>query len=293
MDTSYESNYKKSVHEVYHYIGMKRYQKAMDILMSLLEEKPNDADLLYLRAYCLHKTDCYQEALECCNEALSHGFSIDEGNYLLGKIYMEMNRYVQAEQCFLEALRLNPQAAKVMAIYGYLMLLTGNEKKAERLFDEALRLEPDNEVVLHYRFHYYLAKGKHSEQVQTLGQFIDSSDNEVSKFVKAGLHDLFQKNYKSSRENFRQAFLLEPTNKSILGILEEVDRKSHFLYFPHRVIERMGGPAMLWVSAVVLIGLLRLLNQEEIAGITALVYISIAVYTWITPGIYKLFFKPR
>lgn len=290
---SYDYFFEKELQEVYHYINIRRFSHAKDKLFDLLSQNPNDGKLLYLSATCFFALDNHDEAIRYCKQALESGFPAESCNYLLGKIYTGLKRYAEAEKCFLEALRIDPQDADVIAAYGYLMLKTGIDKKAEQLLNEARRIDPDSTEVLRYCFYYYIAKNKGKERLMIMERYLQVSDDEVSKLVKIGLSEILNGNYKSARESFRQAYLLDPQNKDLLTLLEEVNTDSNIIFAPLRLIEKVGGPAVLWVSFIITALILRALKQYTIASIIAIVYISLCVYSWVATGIYKIITKRR
>ncbi|MGE5577098.1 MAG: tetratricopeptide repeat protein [Syntrophothermus sp.] len=270
---------------------MGRFEQAGKKLEQMLADSPNDGHLLYLMAICLYGSDRNEEALASCTEALNNGFSVERCNLLLGRIYVGLKKYVEAEECFLTALRVNPRNAEAIATYGFLMLKTGHDRKAAQLMDEALRLDPDNETVLHYNFYRHLAADKRDEQLQILKRYLQTSDSEVRKLVKIGLSDWFRNDYKSARENFRQAYLLDPTNVDILSILQEVTRQSHILFLPHRLVAKIGGPVVLWMIFITLTVILVRLNLDSVTIAVMLIYLLYVIYSWMAPIVYKILVK--
>jgi len=285
--------FQKTLNEARHYYELGRYEQALAKLDHLLSISPNDGYILYLRAGCLFYLDRYDEAIDYCNQALTNGFSVTECSYLLGQILMATNRYAEAEECFLAALREDPQRADVMAAYGYLMLKTGYDKKARKLLEEAISVDPSDEVVLHYKFFYHLAKDKRGDQIEVLEKYLQSCDSEVRKLIKIGIMEAGSGNYKAARENFRQAFLLDPTDEHILSLIQDLEKSSSILYFPQRIIERIGGPAVIWLGMVVTLLILLGLGLSKAAGIAAIIYIVICIYSWVVPLLYNVIAKRK
>lgn len=283
----YDYEFQKILNESRHYFDMGHYEQALAKLDQLLSASPNDDYILYLRAKCLFCLARYDEAIKYCNEALAGGFLAYECNYLLGLIFIEENRCVQAEECLLEALREQPQMADIMATYGYLMLKTGHDKKAVKLIEEALRMEPSNEVALQFKFYYQLAKNKRDDQVETLERYLRASDSEVRKLAQVGMMEAGRGNYKAARDNFKQAFLLDPTDRSVLSILQDTEKLSSILYLPHRIIGKIGGPAVVWGGMIVTLLILRGLGLLKAAGVIAVIYAVFCIYTWVMPILYR------
>lgn len=290
---SYDYKFQKMMNEVHHYYEIGRYEQTIIIINQIMATKPNDSYLLYLRANCLLYLDQYLEAKDNCKQALTYGYSACECNYLLGLIYMNMSQYIQAEECYLEALRQNPQRADIVAVYGYLMLKTGHDKKSAKLMEEALKMDPQNETVLHYRFYYYLAKSKKEDQITVLEQYLQVSSSEIRNYIKFGMMEFENGNHKAAGENFKQAFLLDPTNNHILSILQSAEESASVLFLPQRIINKLGGPAVVWIAMIVIIMILQQMELSKLAVIVTIIYIGICVYTWITPILYKIILRNK
>ncbi|MDF2531652.1 MAG: Tetratricopeptide repeat [Clostridia bacterium] len=276
----HENTQETKLNEALHYFDIQRYEQALDALYIVLSEAPNDGFALYLAAYCHYYLDNYKEAADYCVESMQQGFGMLECNYLLGRIYMDNDELVKAEQSYIEVLRNNPQHGPALAAYGMLMLKTGHEKKAKELMEEAMRVDPEDTVVLHYKFMYYLFKNKKSEQIIVLQRFINSTGNEVAKLINMGIYNMHNKNYKAARENYRQAFLLNPTDKNLLEILKELDRECNILYLPQRFINKVG-PAVLWISFIALYFVLGLLKLYNIRMVVVMAYLILVLYSWV------------
>lgn len=290
---SYDYEFEKILNEARYYYEIGRYEQTINKLDQLMALKPNDNYTLYLKASCLFHLNKYNEAEEYCKDALNYGFSICECNYLLGLIFMDSDKYIKAEECFLESLRENPHRADVIATYGYLMLNTGNDKKSAKLMEEALRIDSQNETVLHYRFYYYLAKNKREDQIEILEEYLQVANSEVTKFIKIGMMEFCSGNYKEARENFKQAFLLDPTNEHILSILQSAEEGSNILFLPQRIISRLGGPAVIWIAMIITVMILVKMKLSKAAGIVSMLYVAICIYTWVSRGVYKLITRKK
>jgi tetratricopeptide (TPR) repeat protein len=279
--------------KVFHLIDLGRFTHAIRELAEMLAEDPNDGDLLYLMGYCHYRLDQHQEALVCCQDAISRGAGLKDCHYLLGNIYTELKKYTDSEEHFLAALREDPQCAEAMSAYSLLMLKTGYEQKAEKLLQEALTLDPNNKSVLNDCFRYYLARDKREAQAGVLGEIMRTSNSEVTKLVNIGLYELVWGNYKAARESFRQAFLLDPSNEGLLHILEDLDKNLHPLFWPINLVEKLGGPAVLWISFMIAFFALRLLKLSMVAVPLAVAYLVLCVYSWTVNPMYRIFVQRR
>lgn len=287
----YDYDKDKSLNEILVYIEVGRYKEALERLRELLSQSPNDGKLLYLASCCYYYLGVYEEAIEYCHESLENQFSAEACHYLLGRIYMLVEQFVKSEEHFLESLGVNPVNPTALASYGILMLKTGHEKKATKLMDEAMRLDPENEVVLNSKFIYYIFKGNENAQINVLETYLNSASSEVRKLLNLGLYHMHYKRYSDARENFRQAFLLNPTDNNILSILEELDKASHWVFIPNRLIDKLGGPAVVWVTFFSMMILTRYLLSPIYFALISSVYFIFAISTWISPLLYKAIIK--
>jgi len=276
---------------VQHYLDIGRYDNAKEAMQRVLESDPEDSYYHLIMATIETNLDNLDLAESECLESMAIGEHDEECYHLLGIINIERKNYIEAEKNILESLRLNPGNPKVVARYGYLMLLTGHDKKAEQLIMEALRLDPNDANVLEISFQYYLIKNKKEQQLNFLGKYIQYSDDEIGKLTKVGVIDLLQNDNKAARENFIQAYLLDPTNQELLSVIEEIDRDSHPIFIPQRLMGKIGGPVVMWISMIVSVMILEQLGLVKLATVILILYIIFCVYTWLTPFIYKHFIK--
>ncbi|MNC18338.1 Tetratricopeptide repeat protein [compost metagenome] len=221
------------------YIEMGRYQHAVDRLLGALEQRPSDGHLVYLYAFCQYCLDRYEEAFDACKTALTGGFRPDTCYYLLSKILLQMDRYQEAEANLLTALDIDPENAEFLAFYGYLHMLLGNNHQALELINQALELDPGSLSALHYKFYYYLGMDDtYGLRSKVMDTYFSLSTNESDRFLKAGMLDYYDFDYQGAEENLRQAFQLDPTNKYILKLLDEINRKPRIYHRWKRVIRR-------------------------------------------------------
>lgn len=271
-----------------HYIEIGRYKQAKDILEDLLSENPNDGSILYLLASCYYFLEQYLDALELVQEALNKGFALENCNCLMGQIFVDTKKFIQAEECFLAALAINPRDAETIAAYGNLMIATGHEKKAIKLLEEALSIEPDNPIVLHYNLKIHFSKDKNRyHQIKFLEDYMESASSEVSKLIHLGLYHVLRKQHWTARQLFKEAFLLDPTSKHLQEILDEF----HPIYMPLYFVEKIGGPAVLWIGMVLIFMISEYFDIYYIATPLAIIYIVFCIYSWVVPYIFKKYFR--
>lgn len=276
-----------------HYIQLQRCEQAIDLIRQALANDPENARLHYLWAFSCYRLEDYSEAEEQLLNALRYGADTESAYALYGDILLETGRWKEAEEAYLEGLRENPENAQIHASYAYLMIKMGHEAKGQKLLQTAVQLDPENPVVLHYQLLFQWAKSKKDDQLVALGKLVRHASNDLAIHINIGLTELYQSNWKAAREHFRQAFLLSPSDKTLLDILKDLDYMSHPLLAPLRWIDRVGGPAVVWLVGIGSITLLRSVGWISAAFVFALVYILVLVYTWTVPSLLKLWRKVR
>ena len=228
---------RKSEEIALHYIKISKYVNALKEVENLLLQNPKKAYYLYLRSDCLYYLDRYDESLTEIKRALEEGYSAEICNELMGRIYWSMkNNYYPAQKCFEEVLRINPNNAETLVEYGYMLYELHKELHKEgkggQFIKDALKMAPNNSVVLHYAFYYYKYEKDKKETKCILEKYLECSGNEIGKLEKLGDYELFLKHYKQAKEHYKQAFLLNPTNKYIHRKITIVDLERFTLGLP-------------------------------------------------------------
>lgn len=232
--------YDKEILIIRNYMEMGRYNLAMERLSAAIQERTTDAYLLYLFAFCLYKTEDYNNAIDCCKSAVDNGFDRAEGYFLLSMVFLQKDEYEESERILKAALELDPQNPEYLAFYGYLKMINGsNSGEALQLINQALELDAVNLRALQYKFYYYLdMDDSYGIKSKVIEDYFSLSTDESDRFLKAGLLEYQKQDYKSAEENFREAFQLDPTNKFILKMLDTINRKPRFIFYWRRKIKR-------------------------------------------------------
>ncbi len=277
--------------EAWHYYSLGRFRQVIEIINDGLSLNPQEAGLYYIKANCCYQLEQYEEAQDCCEQALRLKHSPCDCYFLMGKIALETGKHVISEELLLKALELEPNRADVISVYGILMLKTGHDKRALLLIEEALKIDPDNATANQVKFMYYLIKNKKEPLTASLRKCLQVGVNEKSKLYQIGVMELNKKKYKAARESFRQAFLLDPMDEELLDILHNLDRETSLLFLPQRIIQKLGGPIVIWIAAIASIYILRGLHFYTAMIAFSLFYAILCIYTWISPLIYKVISK--
>ncbi|WP_043931136.1 tetratricopeptide repeat protein [Bacillus sp. EB01] len=276
-----------------HYFRIGRYEAAAPLIENLLRQDPKNVTALYQMAVVELSRENFQEARELCREALRFGYNSIIGYHFLGVAYQQEGKLAEAEEAYLAALEKDPLDEELIASYGGLMLQAGLYEKAFALLDRARELEPYSEKVNQLLLDFYFAKDDKSMQREYIRNVMETSADEVQNLTNMAMFHVLKGELKEARECYRQAFLLNPEDRNILALLEYYDTVSHPLFAPHRLMGKIGGPAVAWLGFIVISILLVELNLPNLLAIFVVAYVFFAISTWITPLFYKWFVKGR
>jgi tetratricopeptide (TPR) repeat protein len=265
-----------------------KYSKAIEVIEEGLKIEPEEGTLYYLYAICLFAIDDNDGAIDKLSVAYHLGDDRESVHSLLGDIFMEEERWVEAEQEYIQTLRINPQNAEVHASYALLMLKMNYDKKAELLMKEALRLEPENPEVIRINHFFELAKSNDKETVLQLQNYIQKADSEVAKELQLFIHTYHKKEIKQAQKHITQAYLLDPTNELLKGMLDDIEKQNHLLYRPLHFLSKFGGVAVIWLLGMGTILFTLHMGWEMLSYSLTMVYLLFVVYTWTAPVLVKI-----
>ncbi|MDF2606802.1 MAG: hypothetical protein K0S34_997 [Bacillales bacterium] len=283
----------KKLSAIKHLLNIERYEDAEIHIKDILVQNPFDPDGLYFMAVVHFSRLEYELARNTCQEALEHGYDEATCHHFIATIYKYEKDYNNAEQFYLTALEMEPQNGEILASYGYLMFITGFEKKALALLENAYQLEPHSARVNQYVLDYYFAKSDSEKQLVFLKSAMESASDDVQKLINIATYHALRDEDKEAREYYRQAFLIDPKNHSLLDLLSDIDERVHILYLPLRLMNKIGGPAVVWGVFMLSFLILNLTKQYVILFPLISLYLLFVVYSWIAPLLYKLFVKER
>lgn len=223
-----------------HLIQVQRFKEAEDIFASLLSNDTFNEEYYFFLALSQYTQDKNHEALENYKLALEYGYDAEVCFEYIGCVYTELEMYIEAEEAFLEGLRINPQNPDLLAKYGSLMLKTGYEDKAIMLFNDALQIDPANtEATKSLAIYHLIMNGKKASEpyMQSL------CENEGQTVVITNIINqcLIKGDYKTAHEYAKQLYLMYPTNEGFLELLEEIEDSRRILMRPILWFRGVGG----------------------------------------------------
>ncbi|MGR6906978.1 tetratricopeptide repeat protein [Lysinibacillus capsici] len=293
-DTELNENYEEISFElIEYYVKINKFAKTIELVHEQLADHIENSRLWFILGYSHLALREYDQSEEELKEALRLGYSEELVYYTLGHIYLETGRWKRAEEVFLKSLRSNPNNEEVLADYALLMKIMGHRIKARRLINKARELAPENDYVVRRHFILEGINSSKKQRVLALEQYMNSNDSELYKLLNLGAHAIFHNKEKEAQEYFRQAFLLNPEDKKIFSLLEDFELEGHPLLIPNRLVERVGGPAVVWLIGIVIYISLIVLEFNSTATLFIQCFFVFGLYTWISRPLVRVVKKIR
>jgi tetratricopeptide (TPR) repeat protein len=133
----------------------------------------------------------------------------------LGRVYYDQERYQEAIEVFQKQINLNPTAINyhyLGASYSYL----DKFKEAREAYLEALRVNPKYTTVYVYLGHASYRLGLYTEAIESYRKAIKAKPNDVVARVSLGLTEIRQGNIKAAIEQYEIVRHLDPAEADVL-----------------------------------------------------------------------------
>ncbi|EFM09956.1 TPR repeat-containing protein [Paenibacillus curdlanolyticus YK9] len=233
-------------HLIDHYMSISHYRRASELIYLALAEDPLDAHLHYQAALAYFHLNEHETSRTHLQQAYQSGYPPIDVHYLLGIIYASEKQWSLAEECYLAALAIHSNAVNVLASYASLLIKVGQRERGLELLAEARRIDPNNTNVLKHSLYYDIARNHDHSKMMHLEKLVTHQDDESALLVELGIKEFYSGNYKLARSHFREAYIKNPTNESLLRNVRIAERKANALLFPYHLADRIGGMPFLW-----------------------------------------------
>jgi tetratricopeptide (TPR) repeat protein len=261
-----------------HYIQIARYEKAIELINQGLSQNPENAYLQYKLGFVHYLQKRYVEAETNLQLAYTYGYNPEQVQVILGNVYTELEKWHEAEACYLEALRMDPMDASTHAYYAELLIKVGKRERGLELLKEAERLSPNHPEVIRYRLYEQIAGNNDNGQMIMLEKYLNHENNQVNGLLQLGFSEYYRGNYQLAKEHFREAFLLNPTNLSILNNLRLAEWKTNPLIFPLAMSDKIGGLPFVLLYIIIIMQCVGLIDPQSFIH---LIWILIGVFIYV------------
>jgi tetratricopeptide (TPR) repeat protein len=222
------------IRQVLTLMRIRRYKDAQTILTALLEQEPLNTRILYIFAEVKLQLKEHAAALEMIRQAIGLSPSDDRLWYRRGRIRLAMEQLKEAEEDFLEALRINPHSADYFASLAVLRSTGDNtEAKMEdclQLADKALALNPENVPALNARYRALSRLGRTSEAERDIRAAFSIAPDNPFNHATLGWMQVENGQPENAVSSFAEALRLDPLNPYAQLGLREAMKGQHWLY---------------------------------------------------------------
>ncbi|RPD41817.1 tetratricopeptide repeat protein [Chitinophaga barathri] len=280
----------------------KKYREAQTILSSMLEQDPQNPDILSLFCEVKIQLDDFQSAMQLVNHAIGISPAEDRLFYQRARIYLQQGEYDLAEKDLTQAINLDPYDADYFALFAMMQNSRKRFEQALELSEKALEIDPENIYALNARSTALLKLGRKEESFAGIeGAFRHDPDNAYTH-ANYGWGLLEKGSAKDALKHFREALRIDPTlHLAQAGMMEALKAR----YWVYRMFLKyaffMGNltAKYQWGVIIGLYLLIRLLNtlgnnnpalQPYVMPIVILLS-AFAFSTWIITPVSNLFLR--
>ena len=267
------------------YIKIGRPEMALQSLATLDGETAATPEAHQLRGFAFVGTEEYERAAEEANAGLED----DPGDiallYLLSVAEEHRYRLEQAEGAILAALEQNADDVELLCQYARVLMRGRELGKAERVLDAAAGSDPDSVEVLGARQSLAYLRGNDRLAKRLSKELLARDPESISGHRMLGVFDFNRGRARSAATRFGEAVRQDPTDESYAADAREARAMARSpLWWPTRFFLRTGVVGS-WLTAMAVIFGLGALGYGTAAGIAAIVWLGLCVWSWVVPPI--------
>ena len=267
--------------------------KALQTLDEVDESVLDEPEYWIIRGSALYELKQFGKA----SRAVLKGLNLDPEDiqllYMLSSAYQMQGNLASAEKAVLQALDISPENPPLLSKYAELVASAGQFDKADQLLGEASLIEPEDEAVVRTRYVVAMLKGNDRETRHYGEKMIARDPENPNVLIATGADLISHGQVGKGYDRLRRAARSGPSIiEEFKPIFQEGRLINHWLLVPLWPIERFG-PAVMWISEMVVTFGLRLMGFTTIAGILAITYVAFAIYSWVAPPLVRRFLFRR
>jgi len=206
----------------------KQFQKARDIMEELLEQNPQDIDILYNLGMCYTELNWPERAIETLQRCLQLATNHSNAHVALGFAYLKKNQIDRAKEAFQKALDLDPHNSFAMRNLGGLWGKSGDNVKALYFLRRANELNPDDPFTVYGLAIIYKDLGDTGGAERYFRQLLEmKAPSQLQSLAKDGLREIAVETLKAKGFRADAVFYLLSALKLYNSMpLQEVKRVS-------------------------------------------------------------------
>lgn len=285
--------------------GKGRHDLALQYAQKGRAQFPDDPDLGFHMAIALYGLKRIDEAEAVTREAVGNDADGTSGALVfLGVLLMDKGRHRESEQCFLDALRNDPEHAFAWQQYGKLMARVGRFDKARELVARARALDPEDADTLSLLAEIerndesgLRPQAKADRRAESASRAaLGKAPDDPTQLVEHALSCLTRGRPFTARRLLREALAAQPSEGLEQAWLE-ADKVCRWTFQPVywlNIVSRLlpGGATTLWMGFAGYGVLIRSLKVESpLAFVPVAIFVPLALYSWIAEPVTKLWIR--
>ena len=131
----------------YDYISSGQEEKGLEEIRVFIANNPKVWNAWFMLGWGLRKLERYTDAKQAFLEALKCGGDCNSDTYNeLALCYVQEKDFAEAQKALMKALAIEPESTKIISNLGYLALAQGDKEKARTYFTTVLEIEPNDRI---------------------------------------------------------------------------------------------------------------------------------------------------
>lgn len=216
-----ESLTDQSLEQALDYYQNGNYEAAHALYARMLEQEPENHELLYMMSLCRQKQGRLDAAADCLQQAIALQPRSSMFHYTMGGLRMRMGQFQAALDNYQEATTLSPNEAKAWLGHGYALLTLGRLEEAEQSLRTARRAvnnDSETEATICAHLGVIELQREQPQQAQTwLQQAVDLNPDDLyaqtqlgHAFLRGGQAGFAMRCFENAKRLQRGAYAKEP-----------------------------------------------------------------------------------
>lgn len=199
-----------TVQEVKELYQLEKYEQALKILDSKLEDFPEEAALYYLKGIILFKQENNQEALTNFTKSLGYNPEIPNTNFYLAEIFAKVGQKEKAIEHYEAELAKSPDNEAILIKDALLFKETGQIEKAIEKFLKVIEIDPDEERAKLELAELYQKNGQNDKAQAILKELEQEGVKDAKSYFNLGVGYWNEENFNLALDAFKKATIYEP-----------------------------------------------------------------------------------
>ena len=137
----------ESFKAAYDLISSGQEEKGLEQIRDFLQSNPKVWNGWFMLGWGLRRLERYEEAKQAFLEALKYGGEDNSDTYNeLSLCYVQEHDFAEAQKCLMKAFSIEPESTKIISNLGYLALAQGNKEEARKYFTAVLEYDPKDQI---------------------------------------------------------------------------------------------------------------------------------------------------